>query len=47
MKLKKKERRIPNGAQINYREYPRLTFEQALDFVISAKRSEGLRDRSL
>lgn len=45
--LKKRERRVPVGAVANHREYPRLTFEQAIDFVISAKRSEGLHDRSL
>ncbi|WP_429312135.1 tyrosine-type recombinase/integrase [Paenibacillus mucilaginosus] len=28
------------------REFPRLTFEQALDFVISAKKAEGIRDRT-
>ncbi|OAB39061.1 integrase [Paenibacillus macquariensis subsp. defensor] len=45
--LKKKERRVPIGNRLNDVEYPRLDFQQALDFVINAKRSEGLRDRTL
>lgn len=45
--LKKKERRVPIGNRLIDVEYPRLDFQQALDFVINAKRSEGLRDRTL
>ncbi|WP_058830401.1 tyrosine-type recombinase/integrase [Paenibacillus polymyxa] len=46
MALKKRERRVPAGGRLA-REYPQLSLEQAIDFVISAKKSEGLRDRSL
>lgn len=46
MSLKKRERRVPNGAR-TLREYPRITLDQALDFVISAKKAEGLRERTL
>ncbi|MFC5447607.1 tyrosine-type recombinase/integrase [Paenibacillus aestuarii] len=47
MTLKKKERRVPVGARTNVQEFPRLTFDHALDLVMSAKRSEGVRDRTL
>ncbi|MEW9700696.1 tyrosine-type recombinase/integrase [Paenibacillus sp. SI8] len=47
MTLKKKERRVPVGARSNVQEYPQLTFEHALDLVMSAKRAEGVRDRTL
>lgn len=46
MSLKKRERRVPVGAR-TLREYPNLTFEQGLDLVISVKKSEGLRERTL
>ncbi|MGG4185217.1 tyrosine-type recombinase/integrase [Paenibacillus jamilae] len=46
MALKKRERRVPAGGRLA-REYPQLSLEQAIDFVISAKKSEGLRERSL
>ncbi|TLS53373.1 integrase [Paenibacillus antri] len=45
MALKKRERRV--SGRSNHVEYPKLTFGQAVDFVVSAKRAEGLRDRSL
>ncbi|USB32539.1 hypothetical protein [Paenibacillus sp. YPG26] len=47
MALKKRERRVPNGATRVEREYPAIGLEQAIDFVISAKRTEGLRERTL
>lgn len=46
MSLKKRERRVPVGAR-TLREYPTLTFEQGLDLVISVKKVEGLRERTL
>ncbi|MEC0123017.1 hypothetical protein [Paenibacillus pabuli] len=46
MALKKRERRAPVGAR-HVRLYPEFTLEQALDFVISAKKVEGLRERTL
>ncbi|GAA0396648.1 tyrosine-type recombinase/integrase [Paenibacillus motobuensis] len=46
MSLKKRERRVPNGARI-IQEFPQLTLEQGLDFAISAKKAEGLRERTL
>ncbi|WP_068500629.1 tyrosine-type recombinase/integrase [Paenibacillus kribbensis] len=46
MALKKRERRVPAGGRLA-REYPQLSLEQAIDFVISAKKSEGLRERPL
>lgn len=42
MSLKKRTKRISTD-----RNYPRLTFEQALDMAISAKKAEGLRDRTI
>lgn len=45
MALKKRERRA--SGRSNHVEYPKLTFDQAIDFVISAKRAEGLRERTL
>lgn len=42
MSLKKRTKRISTD-----RSYPRLTFEQALDMAISAKKTEGLRDRTI
>ncbi|CAM4394317.1 Uncharacterised protein [Paenibacillus macerans] len=44
MSLKKRERRVPRG--LDSREYPRITLDP-LDFVISAKRAEGLCERTL
>lgn len=46
MSLKKRERRVPNGAR-TVQEFPRITFEQALDFAVAAKKAEGLRERTL
>lgn len=46
MSLNKRTRRVPNGAR-TLREFPKITLDQALDFAISAKRAEGLRDRTL
>lgn len=46
MSLKKRERRIPNGAR-TVRELPRITLEQGLDFAVAAKKAEGLRERTL
>lgn len=46
MALEKRERRPPLGAR-DVRLYPEFTLEQALDFVISAKKVEGLRERTL
>lgn len=45
--LKKKERRVPSGNRLSDVEYPRLDFQHPLDLVIIAKRSEGLRERTL
>lgn len=44
--LKKRERRVPIKRS-NFTEYPTLTLEQALDMVISDKRSEGVRERTI
>ncbi len=44
--LKKRERRVPVKRSTHV-EYPRLTLGQALDMVISAKRAEGLRERTI
>lgn len=46
MSLNKRTRRVPNGAR-TLKEFPKITLSQALDFAINAKRSEGLRDRTL
>ncbi|MEA1010439.1 MULTISPECIES: phage integrase SAM-like domain-containing protein [Bacillus cereus group] len=45
MPLKKKKRitKMENASK----KYPQLTLEQALDIVISGKRAEGCRDRTL
>ncbi|MGF9965332.1 hypothetical protein [Bacillus rhizoplanae] len=45
MPLKKKRRitKITNASK----KYPKLTLQQALDIVISGKRAEGCRDRTL
>lgn len=45
--LKKKERRVPIGKRPDDQEYPRLSFQQALDFAMTAKRAEGLRERTM
>lgn len=47
MALKKREKRNRAGSRVNHTEYPILTFEQAFDIVIAAKRAEGLRERTL
>ncbi|MEH6992914.1 tyrosine-type recombinase/integrase [Neobacillus drentensis] len=47
MALKKKARRKQVGEISNRKEYPKLTLNQAIDYVISGKRAEGLRDRTL
>lgn len=44
--LKKRKRRVPNGT-LTSKEYPRITLDQALGMVISVKRAEGLRDRTI
>ncbi|WII38775.1 phage integrase SAM-like domain-containing protein [Paenibacillus thiaminolyticus] len=43
MSLKKRKKRIVTDEVT----YPELTLDQALDMVVSAKRAEGLRDRTL
>ncbi len=43
LSLKKRKKRIV----LDEVTYPELTLEQALDMVVSAKRAEGLRDRTL
>ncbi len=45
--LNKKQRKVPIGKRQDQIEYPRLDFQQALDFAINAKRAEGLRERTL
>lgn len=45
--LTKKQRKVPIKNRLTEREQPRITFNQALDFAIHAKRAEGLRERSL
>ncbi len=45
--LKKKQRKVPVGNRLSEEEYPRITFAQALDFAVNAKRAEGLRERTL
>ncbi|MEK3720565.1 tyrosine-type recombinase/integrase [Paenibacillus sp. FSL H8-0034] len=45
--MKRKERRVPIGNRSDHQEFPRIGFQQALDFVINAKRAEGLRERTL
>jgi integrase/recombinase XerD len=47
MALQKKARRKQVGEISNRKEYPKLTLDQAIDFVISGKKAEGLRDRTL
>lgn len=44
--LKKRKRRVPNGT-LTSKEYPRISLDQALGMVISVKRAEGLRDRTI
>jgi len=46
MALKKRKRRV-TGLSSSTKDYPRLTLDQALDLVISSKRVEGVRDRTL
>jgi integrase/recombinase XerD len=47
MTLKKRKARRVGGAENVERAYPKLTCEQAVDFVISGKKAEGLRERTL
>lgn len=47
MSLKKRTRRVPRGDISASKNYPELTLEQALDLVVQAKRTEGLRERTL
>ncbi|PFP30101.1 integrase [Bacillus sp. AFS073361] len=47
MALQKRARRKPVRELANKKEYPNLTLDQALDFVISGKKAEGLRERTL
>lgn len=42
-----KKRRRVTSVTSEKREYPKLTLQEAVDFVISGKRAEGLRDRTL
>jgi integrase/recombinase XerD len=42
--LKRKKRR---AERVSQKQYPKLTFQQALDLVIAGKRVEGLRERTL
>lgn len=46
MALNKRERRTKASAR-TAREYPQITLNQAIDFVLNAKKVEGLRERSL
>lgn len=46
MALKKRERRAPVGAR-DVKLFPEVPLEQAIDLVISAKKIEGLRERTL
>ncbi|RED57188.1 tyrosine-type recombinase/integrase [Cohnella lupini] len=46
MSLKKRERRVQAGGRTE-KLFPDIPLDQGLDLVISAKRSEGLRDRTL
>lgn len=45
--LKKRTKRKPVTSRVTQKEYPKITLQQALDIVLSAKRSEGLRERTL
>jgi integrase/recombinase XerD len=47
MALKKRKARRVGGAENVERAYPKLTCEQAVDFVISGKKAEGVRERTL
>ena len=46
MVLKKRKRTVI-GKMAMEKEYPKITFEQAIDLVVSAKSAEGLRPRTL
>jgi len=43
----KKRKRTAIGKMAMEKEYPKITFEQAIDLVVSAKSAEGLRPRTL
>lgn len=43
----KKRKRTAVGKMSNQKSYPKITFEQAIDLVISGKSAEGLRERTL
>ena len=45
--LKKKERKVPRSTRPDEASFPRLVFQQAIDFAMNAKRAEGLRERTL
>lgn len=45
--LPKRIRQKRVSERVNSKEYPELTFKQAIDLVVSAKRAEGLRERTL
>ncbi|MED1802929.1 tyrosine-type recombinase/integrase [Brevibacillus porteri] len=47
MVLKKRAKRTPIGRRQADTGYPRLTFDQAFDLVVSAKCAEGVRERTL
>ncbi|WP_391116657.1 tyrosine-type recombinase/integrase [Psychrobacillus sp. L3] len=47
MALNKKVRRKPVKTLSNQKDYPILTFEQAVDIVLAGKRAEGVRERTL
>lgn len=46
MALKKRKQRVTK-LNNDRKEYPNLTFDQAIDFVLSGKRAEGVRERTL
>ncbi|WHP41548.1 tyrosine-type recombinase/integrase [Lysinibacillus boronitolerans] len=43
----KKKKRTTIGKMTMEKEFPKITFEQAIDLVVSAKSAEGLRPRTL
>ncbi|KOO47747.1 tyrosine-type recombinase/integrase [Viridibacillus arvi] len=47
MGLNMRKIRKPVKRMENLKEYPELTFEQAIDLVIAGKKAEGLRERTL
>jgi integrase/recombinase XerD len=47
MALKKRKARRVGGTAGIERKYPKLSLDQAIDFVISGKKAEGVRERTL